>query len=170
MFYVYASILILLNSCFLLVSLAGVPGNWVMIGCAVLFDYLIKGDEVFHLYTLIAVVAMAVVGELIELTAGAVGAKKFGGTKRGSLGALGGGVFGAVFGTFLIPIPIIGTIAGAVIGAFSGATLLELTNGRPKHEAVRAGQGAALGHITGNLTKFAIGGVIWLTIVVALFR
>ena len=161
-----STLLMLFCAAFLLISLAGVPGNWLMIGSAVLFDWLvIRDQEVFWLWTILGVIGLAVIGEVIELIAGAMGAKKFGGTKRASIGALIGGVAGAITGTMFLP--LIGTIFGAVAGAFTLATVMELSGGRPKHEAVRAGQGAALGHAAGNLTKFAIGCVIWVVLLIA---
>jgi hypothetical protein len=39
---------------------------------------------------------------------------------RGSLGAILGAVGGAIVGTFLIPIPLIGTLIDACIGAAGG--------------------------------------------------
>ena len=164
-----SALLMLFCAGFLLISLAGVPGNWLMIGSSLLFDWLvIRDQDVFVLWTVIAVVAIAVIGELIEIIAGALGAKKFGGTKRASIGALLGAVLGAILGTiFLAFIPIIGTIIGAVFGAFSCATLMELSGGRTRQESIRAGQGAALGHMTGNLTKFGLGCVIWIILLVA---
>ena len=169
MFYVYASLMVLLNVVWLLISLIGVPGNWLMIGAAAGLTWLYHGERaVFHTYTFVAVVAMAVVGEIVELAAGAVGARKFGGTAWSSVGALFGGVLGAIVGSILLP--VIGTIGGAAIGAFSGAAGMEMASGRTRDESVRAGKGAALGHVTGNLSKFALGCLIWLTLAVAVFN
>jgi len=118
----------------------------------------------------VAVLALAVTGELIELLAGAVGARKFGGSRLASLGALGGGLIGAVFGTFMIPVPLFGTIIGAVLGAFTGSTGIELVRGATSDDAIRVGKGAAFGHVTGNLTKFALGCVIWMILAVAVLN
>lgn len=172
MFYVYATLMVLLNGVWLLISLAGLPGNWLMIGSATLLWYVYRGDrDVFHWGTFVAVIAIAAVGEIIELCAGAMGARKFGGTWYGSVGALAGGLIGAVAGTiFLAFIPIIGTIAGAVGGAFLGATTMEMLSGRQRDESIKAGQGAALGHVTGNLTKFGLGCFIWVILAIAVFN
>lgn len=168
MFYVYASLMVMLNGVWLLVSLAGIPGNWLMIGSAVLLAMVYDDRNVFHYGTFVAVLVLAVIGEAIELAAGAYGARKFGGSIYSSIGALGGGLVGAIVGTGFMP--VIGTIGGAVAGAFSGAMLAEMMSGKDKQSSIQAGKGAAIGHITGNLTKFALGCVIWLTIAIAVFN
>lgn len=170
MFWVYAPILLLLNAAWLLVSLAGIPGNWLMIGTVAAFDWWYDDRRVIHTGTWIAVIAIAVLGEMVELLAGAVGARRFGGSRLASVGALGGGLIGAVCGTVFIPVPLFGTVIGAALGAFCGATGVELMRGRPHNESVRIGRGAAFGHVTGNLTKFALGCVIWLILAVAVLN
>jgi hypothetical protein len=75
----------------------------------------------------------------------------------------GGGLCGAIVGTIFIPIPVVATIGGAVLGAFSGATLMEMISGKDR-------EGAALGHVTGNLTKFGLGCVIWLIITIGVYN
>lgn len=169
MFWVYAAIVLVVNAVWLLIALAGIPGNWLMIGTVAAFDWW-RDERVVHWPTWIAVLAIAVTGEVIELVAGAIGARKFGGSKWASLGALAGGLVGALCGTFMIPVPLFGTIIGAVVGAFSGATGVELARGGTQADSIRVGKGAAFGHVTGNLTKFALGCVIWSILAVAVLN
>jgi len=169
MFYVYAGSMVLLNVLWLFCTLAGLPGNWMMIGMALLLMWVTDGAA-FSWWTIGAVIGIAGIGEVIELIAGASGSKKAGGTRWGAVGALGGGILGAIFGTVLIPVPVIGTIAGAVIGAFSGSTALELASGRPHAEALRSGRGAAVGHFIGTMSKFALGCIVWLTLAIGAFN
>lgn len=169
MFWVYAPLLLLLNAVWLLISLAGIPGNWLMIGSVALFDWW-RDEQVVHWGVWVAVIGLAVTGEIIELVAGAIGARKYGGSKWASLGALAGGLIGAIIGTFFIPLPVLGTILGAVLGAFTGSTSMELARGTTRQDAMRVGKGAAFGHMTGNLTKFAIGSVIWVILAIAVLN
>jgi uncharacterized protein YqgC (DUF456 family) len=169
MFYVYASSMVVLNVAWLFCTLMGLPGNWLMIGTALLLMW-ITDSAALSWWTIGAVIGVAVVGEIIELIAGASGSKKAGGTRWGAAGALGGGIGGALFGTVLIPVPVIGTIAGAVIGAFAGSAALELMSGRPHAQALRAGRGAAVGHFIGTMTKFSLGCVIWLVLAIGAFN
>jgi len=168
MLYLWATGLTLVNLAWLAMTLLGLPGNWLMIITAALVVWWVEAPMIGR-WAFAAVIAMAVAGELIELLAGAIGSKRGGGTRWGAIGALIGGIAGALAGTLLIPIPLVGTILGAAGGAFTGATALELTSGRTRGEAVRAGRGAAIGHVTGNLTKFALGCAIWLTLAIAAF-
>lgn len=168
MVYLWAGGLTLINLAWLVLTLLGLPGNWLMIITAALVAWWVD-DPMIGRWVFVAVVGMAAMGELVELLAGAIGSKRSGGTRWGAMGALLGGIAGALAGTLLIPIPVVGTILGAAGGAFAGATALELASGRARAEAVRAGRGAAIGHVTGNLTKFALGCAIWLTLTIAAF-
>lgn len=168
MIYLWAAGLVLVNLAWLAFTLIGLPGNWLMIITAGLVAWWVDPPFIGR-WVFVAVVGLAVIAEVIELIAGAIGSKRGGGTRYGSIGALLGGVLGAILGTGLIPIPILGTILGAAAGAFLGATGLEMASGRASGDAMRAGRGAAIGHVTGNLTKFAIGCAIWATLAVAAF-
>ncbi len=179
MLYVYASILVLMNLVWLVVTALGLPGNWLMIGGAVALTWwqwkpgAPWGEQMFHPATLIAVVVLALIGELIEFLAGALGSRQAGGSVWGSLAATVGGIAGAIVGTIVfgavaVPPPI-STILGAVIGAFGGSAIVELMIGRKRDHAFKVGQGAALGHITGVISKFLLGCAIWLIIAVAAF-
>jgi uncharacterized protein len=152
----------------LLLTLVGMPGNWLMILFAALVTWRIDPPFIGK-WTFVAVVLLAGLGELIELLAGAMGSKIGGGGKWSSLAALIGGIGGAILGTVLIPIPVLGTILGAAIGAFTGSAGVELYTGKNRKEAFRAGRGAAIGHVTGNASKFALGSVVWVVLTVAAF-
>ncbi len=167
MLYAYAAIMALLNVAWLFCTLAGLPGNWLMIGMALLLMW-ISGGEAFNWWTIVAVVGVAAVGEVIELIAGASGSRKSGGTHWGAIGALGGGIVGAIVGTGFFP--LVGTVIGAVAGAFAGAAALEMASGRPHAEALRSGRGAAVGHFVGTMTKFALGCVVWLVLTIGAFN
>src|SRR6185369_9583960 len=80
------------------------------------------------------------------LLAGALGAKKFGSTWRGALGA----IIGGLVGLFLGPI-------GILVGPFLGAMLFEIVGGKKYKEAANAGLGAMIGLILGIVGKFSIG-------------
>ncbi|MFW6337015.1 MAG: DUF456 domain-containing protein [Phycisphaeraceae bacterium] len=152
----------------LLLTLIGMPGNWLMILFAALVTWWVDPPFIGK-WTFVAVVLIAGLGELIELLAGAMGSKIGGGGKWSSLAALVGGIGGAILGTILIPIPVLGTILGAAIGAFTGSAGVELYTGKTRGDAFRAGRGAAIGHVTGNASKFALGGVVWVVLTVAAF-
>jgi uncharacterized protein YqgC (DUF456 family) len=106
-------------------------------------------------------------GEVWEFVSGSVRAKRAGAGRRGALGAIAGGVVGAVLGTFLIPAPVIGTLLGGGLGAFAGAAGLERRGGRDLGESLRIGRAAGVGHALGLVGKLAAGVVVWVWVSVA---
>lgn len=169
MLYLWAIILVLLNSLWLTLVVFGLPGNWLIVISTCLFAWWRAEDGVFSIYTLLIITVLAILGELVEFFGGMTGAKKAGAGWRGSIGALIGAVTGAVIGTFLIPIFFLGTLLGACVGAGLGALALELTCGRELAHSIRSGVGAGLGEFFGITSKFVLGCLIWLIVAVAAF-
>ncbi len=157
MIYLFIIALILLNLFWFLLVFLGLPGNWLIVITTCAFAWWQKDHHLFSAYTLAAMGILALTGELVEFFAGMTGAKKAGAGWRGSLGALCGGLPGAVLGTFLIPIPLVGTIFGAATGAGFGSFLAERAGGRDKDHAVKIGLSASKGSLLGTATKLLIG-------------
>jgi len=81
----------------------------------------------------------------IDFLASLLGAKRFGATWRGVLGAAVGGLVGLFF-----------SLPGILLGPFIGATLFELAGGHKFKDATRAGLGATVGLFLGIFAKCAI--------------
>jgi hypothetical protein len=169
MLYLWLIVLILLNTVWLALVLFGLPGNWLIVISTCLFAWWRWSDGPFSIYTLVAIVVLAALGELAEFTAGLIGAKKCGASWPGSIAALFGAVTGAVLGTFLIAIPLFGTILGACLGAGLGVWGLELSRGRKMEQSVRCAVGAGLGELFGITSKLLLGIIIWFTVTIAAF-
>lgn len=162
----------------LLSVILGVPGTWVLVGVAVLAELL---DErvlgapenvtTFGWPVLAWSAGLALLGEVIEAGAGAVGARMGGASRRGMLGALAGGLVGAIVLTPILPIPILGTLVGAAIGTFVGAWIGESTSPalRSRADTFRASFSAVLGSLAGRLGKLVPGIVAWVLLVRAAF-
>jgi uncharacterized protein YqgC (DUF456 family) len=141
---------------FLLVcsNLLSLPGNWIMILLLGLWKWThpnMPGGWFFF----VALIAIAGVGELLELGTQVWGARKYGGSRSGSWGALIGAILGAILGA-----PIffgLGSLFGAVIGAFVGALGVELMQSRPMAEALVAAKGAMFGKVLGVVAKIGLG-------------
>jgi uncharacterized protein YqgC (DUF456 family) len=88
---------------------------------------------------------LAVLAYAVDLLASALGAKRFGASKRAIFGAALGVLVGVFFG-----------LPGILIGPFVGAVLGELSARRDLQAAGRAGVGAWLGLVVGTAAKFAI--------------
>jgi len=169
MLYLWSTILILLNGFWLVWDIFGLPGNWLIVVSTWLFAWWRRDQSVFSIYTLIAITALAVVGELFEFFGGMHGAKRAGASWSGSIAALAGAITGAILGTFLIPILFLGTLFGACLGAGLGAWALEFSRGKKMEQSVRYAVGAGLGEFLGITSKFALGIVIWFVVAIAAF-
>src|SRR3954462_2011716 len=100
MYYLWALLLILACSLAWLTTLVALPGNWLIVGCAALFAWLLSHNSVGGVtWTTVAVLAgLAVLGEIVEFAAGAAGAAKQGASKRGVALAMVGAFIGSVLG------------------------------------------------------------------------
>lgn len=159
----------MLNVVWLTLVVFGLPGNWLIVLTTFLFALWRRGDGVFSVYTLIAIIALCVIAELIEFFAAMGGARKAGAGWVASFGAIAGAITGAILGTILIPIPFFGTLIGACTGAGLLAWGLGFSGGKDMQESVRHGVGAGLGQFLGITTKIALGFFIWLIVAIAVY-
>jgi uncharacterized protein YqgC (DUF456 family) len=144
----------------LLLDLFGLFGNWLILG-AIAAAWAISGFDYFEGYTIPILAGLAVLGEILETVAAGLGAAKFGGGKGAIAASVIGCILGGIVATFVIPIPLIGTLIGACGGAFLAATAYELTRREHGIEgSVRVGVGAALGKVGGLFAKTLTGFVM----------
>ncbi|MCP4092038.1 MAG: DUF456 domain-containing protein [Planctomycetes bacterium] len=145
----------------------GLPGTWMIAAVGLLGPTMGLGWVPFFV-----LVAAAGVGEILELLSATKVTKKAGAGKAGMWGCLIGGIVGAVVGTPLIPIPIIGTLLGSAFGALAGAIFFEmLFASKETHELMDIGVGAFLGVLLGKILKMTIGAlqvVYWSLVVFGL--
>jgi uncharacterized protein YqgC (DUF456 family) len=146
----------------LLIVPLGLPGLWLMVGVALLFDAVVAGVD-FGLVVLVGVTALALVAELVEFGLGGRIARRYGGSRRAEWGAIGGGLAGAIVG---VPVPVIGPMIGAFVGAFAGALVAELSLIRGAMAATRVATGALVGRALAVVVKLGIGAVmaVWLVL------
>ncbi len=97
-------------------------------------------------WTLAALALLAAFTYVADFLASALGAKRFGASRRAVIGAVLGGLIGIFFG-----------LPGILLGPFVGAVLGELSAHRGLHEAGRAGIGATLGLVLGVAMKLGLG-------------
>jgi uncharacterized protein YqgC (DUF456 family) len=119
---------------------------------------------------LIAITVLAVLGELIEFLGGMAGARKAGASWRASRAGIFGALIGALGGTVMFPVPIVGTVAGACLGVALAVWFVETSRGEHPERSLQRAVSAGLGEFLGILSKFAVGVAIWLTIAVAALR
>lgn len=129
------------------------PGTWIILGSIVLYGA-VTGFASFGWGLILALTALAVLGEVLEFFASAVGAQRYGASRGGIICAVVGVIPGVIVGSMMLP--IIGTLVGAFAGAFLGAVAWELGQRRPREEAIRAGLGALLGRTGALVIKLLI--------------
>jgi len=167
--YLWATLLVVLNLVWLAMVVFQFPGNWAIVWTTCLVAWWQWDVRMIGVVPLVAIFALALLGEFLELTSGMRGAKKRGGNWVTSLGVVAGAVLGAIVGTLLIPIPLIGSLVGVCGGACLGAWGVELAKGREHSHAWRVGVGAGVGQLVGTVSKLGCGVVIWVVVAVAAF-
>lgn len=176
-FYAWSVLLLFAASIAWSTNFVALPGNWFVVGLAALFASVMEtGDAAQGLnwqgVALLAIIAAG--GEALEFFAGAVGAAKRGGSRRGVflavVGTIAGSITGAVMG---LPIPLFGPLAGALMGgaggAFAGAYLGEMWKHGGSDKSVQVGVGAALGRLLGTVGKLLVGAVMLVVLAVRVY-
>lgn len=169
MTYLWATLLVVVNLVWLSLVVFQFPGNWLMVATTSLAAWWQWDVRMIGAVALVAILALAVVGEVLEFTSGMRGAKKRGGNWVTSAGVVAGAIAGAILGTALIPIPLVGSLVGVCGGACVGAWLVELARGKRHEHALRVGVGAGVGQLVGTVSKLACGALIWLVVAIAAF-
>lgn len=97
-------------------------------------------------WTLSILGLLAAAAQIADFIAGALGAKRFGASKKAVWMSILGAFVGIFFG-----------IIGLILGPFIGAMIGELSSGRNLQQAGNAGVGATVGLIIGTAAKIAFG-------------
>jgi uncharacterized protein len=134
----------------------GLPGLWLIVLGVLGYGWLTDFRQISGGF-IVAILALAGLGELAEAWVGFRFAERYGGSRRAGWGALVGGLTGAIVG---VPIPVIGSVIGGFVGAFVGAAAFEYSNARRSDVAAKAGWGAVLGRAAAAAIKLALGIVI----------
>jgi uncharacterized protein len=150
-----------------LLTLLGMPGNWLIVAAAAVYALIVPADSSLAIsgWAVLILAGLALGGELIELTAGALGVAKAGGSRRSAVLALLGSVIGGFGGLFVgLPLPVVGPPLAALLfaslGAMAGAMLGESWKGRGLDQSVEVGKAAFWGRLLGTLAKTLIGSIM----------
>jgi uncharacterized protein YqgC (DUF456 family) len=124
--------------------LPGLPGTPLVLLAAIGHWLYFRPHSMSEL-VFISLGVLTLLSFLLDYLASMWGAKRFGATWRGVVGAAVGGLIGIFF-----------NLPGILLGPFIGATLFELAGGYKFKEATHAGLGATLGLLAGVIGKCAI--------------
>jgi uncharacterized protein YqgC (DUF456 family) len=148
-------------------NLFGLPGNWCAVALLAVYAWLGPQESraAIGYAAVSAAFIAALIGEVVEFAAGALGAKRAGASRRSTLYAVAGSVIGAIGGAVIgIPVPVIGSILAAILcgglGAASGAIYGEWSDGRAWRESWTIGHAAFWGRTFGVFAKISVGLVI----------
>ena len=141
----------------LILALAGMLGCILPIIPGPIFSFLalillswIKNWQVFSQPFLIVMGSLTAILMILDYIAPALGAKKFGASKRGIWGS----AIGMIIGIFFIP------PWGIIVGAFIGALIGELLTGKSGKNALRAGWGILIGNVLSVGLKLAFTTIV----------
>lgn len=166
MFYLAATIVVLISLVGIVLTMVTLPGAWLILATGVICN--LWQDGMFSWWTLGVGCGIAIIAEIAEVAASAVGAKSTGGSRSAAIGSVIGAIIGAIVGTPILP--LVGTVAGAVLGAAAGALIAELgvANKSWKASAKVAG-GAAAGRLVATVLKTAASVAIAAMLITGIF-
>jgi len=121
------------------------PGTTIILAAAIIHRLMLGADQSIGWKTIVVLVLLTILSYVFDFLGSYFGAKYFGATKWGALGAIFGALVGLFFG-------IIGLFVGPVIGAVAG----EFIAGKRMIDAGRAGWGSLLGNLGAMLGKLII--------------
>ena len=151
-----------------LATLVGLPGTVLILLDALIYSA-IHSFAKPPWWMLLILVGVSVVAETSDNILSMAGVKKFGGSGKTSLWALGGGVAGAIIGGSLLAPLLAGLgplgillppIACALVGGYLAAYWYELRQGKSRADARQSGWGALLWRLAGGLTKAVLASVM----------
>src|SRR5437660_4533975 len=122
------------------------PGTIVILAGAIIHRIMLGPEKSIGWPSRAVLSRRALATYALDFLSGYLGAKYFGATKWGMIGAVLGAVIGMFFG-------IIGLFVGPVIGAIAG----EFLAGKRMMDAGRAGWGSLMGNLGGMIAKLVIG-------------
>ncbi|MEZ6853620.1 DUF456 domain-containing protein [Halodesulfovibrio aestuarii] len=153
---VFAVVFTALMVAFLGLHFLSMPANFLIMGILVLWKFMYPAQAVdMNTMFFVTTGGLVLLGEALEFISQLMGAKKYGGSRKGNLGGIIGAVCGAIIGApFFLGF---GALFGALGGAYAGCLIFEIAHGRDLHESMTAAKGAFYGKFLGMSIKFGIG-------------
>jgi uncharacterized protein YqgC (DUF456 family) len=141
--------------CLLLAGLVGcvlpvLPGHLILLIAAVAYRLMLGADSGLQWWSFLILAVLMAVSQAFEMLSGAAGAKWFGGTRWGALGAL----VGSIVGMFFLPF---GLLVGPLVGAFVAEIAFAK---KQSHYAAYSGVGSVVGTLAGMVFKIVVGVVM----------
>jgi uncharacterized protein YqgC (DUF456 family) len=123
-----------------------IPGTTIILAAAVIHRMMLGAEKSIGWKLIAVLIALTFASYAFDVLGSYFGAKYFGATKLGGVGAIVGAIVGLFFG-------IAGLFVGPVVGAIAG----EFVAGKRMIDAGRAGWGSLLGNLGAMIGKLVIG-------------
>ncbi|UYV13567.1 MAG: DUF456 domain-containing protein [Phycisphaera sp.] len=144
------------------IVLVSLPGLWLLTLATLLVNvsgallgYWVLGDPIVSWWIFGIILGSTLISDVVDWSAGVVGAKRMGGTRRAMIAAFLGGIVGAIAGTMVLP--IVGTLLGGAVGAGLCATLVHRTGPEETwKQSAKVGAGASAGWFAAILVKLTL--------------
>ncbi|MHB1125493.1 MAG: DUF456 domain-containing protein [Bacillota bacterium] len=150
----------------MIIILAGIAGSFLpmlpglpLVFTGMLVYGVIAGFNTVTGTFLLLMFMLALLGMSVEYWASAIGAKKFGASRLGVVGAVLGGIIG------VITLGPVGVLVGPLVGTIVG----EMIQGKDVQTAIRASLGALIGQLGGTFVQFVIGVVMTIMFLARVF-
>ena len=121
------------------------PGTTIILAAVIIHRIMLGADKSVGWKAIVVLILLMLLSYVFDFLGSYFGAKYFGATRWGALGAIAGALVGLFFG-------IIGLFVGPVIGAVAG----EFIAGKRMIDAGRAGWGSLLGNLGALIGKLII--------------
>lgn len=145
------------------------PGTWLVLVLGVIAGW-ISGWVAPSTRLLLILAGAACAGEVVEFLVSLKVTQRSGASKYSAWAGIGGAIFGTIFLTFLVPIPLLGSAIGAVIGCASAAMLTELAVRRHVGHGAKVGVWAAAGFALGAMSKAAVAALMSAVVVGSMLK
>ena len=136
-------------------------GTLIIFIGAILYALLTEFSELSFTKLLI-LLGLYLCGEVMEYVFVIFGAKKFGASNKAAMGALIGGITGAIIGVGFFGV---GVILGTFLGIFLGAFIVEYFIQKDLVKSLKAGSGGIVGRI-GSIAAKVVIAIIMLTVII----
>lgn len=127
--------------------LPALPGHLFILLAAIGYRLMEGADAGLAWWSFLILILLMAISQTLEIVGGSLGARWFGGSKWGAIGALAGGIAGIFFLPF-------GLLLGPLIGAFSFE--MAFAKKKPRESAV-SGVGSVVGTLAGMAVNVVIG-------------
>ncbi len=123
------------------------PGHLILLIAAIAHRLMFQEDSGLKWWSFVVLGLLMAISQTFEMLSGAAGARWFGGTRWGAVGAL----VGSIVGLFFLPF---GLLVGPLVGAFVCEMAFAKKDTRP---AAISGVGSVVGTLAGMGFKIVIG-------------